>query len=163
MQQCREGAKRPKTTRTVLVQGLGEVNGHSFPKLCDVARQIEVKTMCDPNLNLRPDTCIGLSVFTPCRMTLTQHITIISFKYVSGAGPSITSRDTLLSWPCLSCHRNLIGIFQEDGNVEDITDDMWTIITTRTTTRSTMTFIVSIMCSLPDDFHMLHISVTTFD
>ena len=34
MQQCREAAKRKKTPRTFLVQGSGEVNGQSFPMLC---------------------------------------------------------------------------------------------------------------------------------
>ena len=34
MQQCREAAKRKKTPRSLLVQGSGEVNGQSFPMLC---------------------------------------------------------------------------------------------------------------------------------
>ena len=63
-------------------------------KKVDVAIEIKVKTICGPNLNLRPDLFIELSTFTPFRITLIQHITreIFSSTYLA-QGPCSLPRD----------------------------------------------------------------------
>ena len=93
----------------------------------DVARQIKVKTICGPNLNLRPDLSIYLSTFTPCRITHSAHHERNVFKYVSGAGPLFTSRGypplvTIMSQkPWFEggvIQKALVGILEEDENDE---------------------------------------------
>ena len=143
MQQCREPTKIPKTTQTVLVQGLGEANGQRSLRVrlgvgqrmkeVDVERQIKVNITFVPQTSTSGLISASVDIYTMQNDTVT------------------------FLFHALSSHRNLVGILKEDGNDEDVLDDV-RAITTRTTTRSTMTFIVSIMCSLPDYFHILHIS-----
>ena len=107
-------------------------------KEVDVAREIKVKIMCGPNLNLRPDLFIDLSTFKPCRITLIQHITRVIFKYISGARPldhfpeipfprdhSVMSQN--LWFEGFFIPKALVGILEEDGNDEEITDEIHSV------------------------------------
>ena len=87
---------------------------YQWTKEVDVAREIKVKIICCPkqtkqtNRNYRPGLFFDLSTFTPCRITLIQHITreiICSSTYLA-QGPYSLPRDTLPSCPFLLCHRN---------------------------------------------------------
>ena len=99
----------------------------------DVAREITVKNICDPSLNLRPDLFIDLSTVTPCRMTLIQHIVRVMFKHVPGAWPMIPSQiyPPVVTMLIMSqklwfkgnvIPETLVGIL-EDGSDEYITHD----------------------------------------
>jgi len=90
------------------------------------AREINVKKICGPNLDLRPGLFIDLSTFTPCRMILIQHITRVIIQYVSGAGLLITSQryprdhayhvtETVVRGGDV-IPKALVDILEEDGN-----------------------------------------------
>ena len=117
-------------------------------KEADVAREVKVKKCCSSRPDLRPGLFVDLSTFTRCRMILIQHIMRVLFKYVSSAGPLITSKKSppFLTMIIMSqklwfegdaIPKVLVGILEEDGNDDEITyETLWTI-TMRT--RSTMT------------------------
>ena len=97
-------------------------------KEVDVAIEITVKTICGPNLNLRPDLFIDLSTFTPCRITFIQHIS------TEIAGPLFTSQGypPLVTILIMSqklwfdgdvIRKTLVGILEEDGSDESFTDE----------------------------------------
>ena len=100
--------------------------------------------MCDPNLNLRPDLFIDLSTFTPCKITLIQHITR------ERAGRLFTSQGypPLVTFLIMSqklwfegdvIRKTLVGILEEEMvNNLQMKPTVWKVMT-RTRTRSTMT------------------------
>ena len=96
-----------------------------------MAGEIKIKKCCSSRLDLRPGLLIDLSTFTPYRMILIQHIMKVTFKYVSGAGPLITSKkyppfltmiikSQKLWFGGSIILKVLVGILEEDGNDDEI-------------------------------------------
>ena len=113
-------------------------------KQVDVARDIKVKNICGSNVDLRPGLSIDLSTFPTCRQVLAQHIKRVNlqvgiWRRVLDHFPEIPSpvdhgyHETEQGQLKPLCFEGdvipmvLVDIFEENGNGEEITDEIHTV------------------------------------
>ena len=113
-------------------------------KQLHVAREIKVKNIAGSNVDLRPGLCIDLSIFPPCKRVLAQHIKIVNFQVciwrrALGYFPEIPSpldhgyhvteagKLEPLWFEGDVIPMVLVDILEENGNDEEITDEIYTV------------------------------------